>query len=52
MNALKVYLDDFPANLPNIKSVDDVEPANLYELMTAHDPDVLQQVSAGAVRTG
>jgi nucleotide-binding universal stress UspA family protein len=24
------------------------EPANLYELMTAHDPDVLQQVSAGA----
>jgi len=24
------------------------EPANLYELVTAHDPDVLQQVSAGA----
>jgi nucleotide-binding universal stress UspA family protein len=24
------------------------EPANLYELMTAHDPDVLQQVRAGA----
>jgi nucleotide-binding universal stress UspA family protein len=24
------------------------EPANLYELVTAHDPEVLQQVSAGA----
>lgn len=24
------------------------EPANLYELMTAHDPEVLQQVSDGA----
>src|SRR5262245_32620441 len=24
------------------------EPANLYELMTAHDPEVLKQVSAGA----
>ena len=24
------------------------EPANLYELVTAHDPDVLQQVSTGA----
>jgi nucleotide-binding universal stress UspA family protein len=24
------------------------EPANLYELVTAHDPDVLQRVSAGA----
>jgi nucleotide-binding universal stress UspA family protein len=24
------------------------EPANLYELVTAHDPDVLRQVSAGA----
>lgn len=24
------------------------EPANLYELVTAHDPDVLRQVSSGA----
>jgi nucleotide-binding universal stress UspA family protein len=24
------------------------EPANLYELVTAHDPEVLRQVSAGA----
>jgi nucleotide-binding universal stress UspA family protein len=24
------------------------EPANLYELVTAHDPDVLRQVSTGA----
>lgn len=24
------------------------EPANLYEMVTAHDPDVLQQVRAGA----
>jgi len=24
------------------------EPANLYELVTAHDPEVLQNVSAGA----
>ena len=24
------------------------EPANLYEMMTAHDPEVLRQVSSGA----
>jgi len=44
-HALRLVADGLSATfvLANVQ-----EPANLYELVTAHDPEVLQQVSAGA----
>jgi len=44
-HALRLRADGLSAQfvLANVQ-----EPANLYELMTAHDPEVLQQVSEGA----
>lgn len=44
-HALRLVADGLSATfvLANVQ-----EPANLYELVTAHDPEVLRQVSAGA----
>jgi nucleotide-binding universal stress UspA family protein len=44
-HALRLVADGLSATfvLANVQ-----EPANLYELVTAHDPEVLRQVSSGA----
>jgi len=44
-HALRLVTDGLTATfvLANVQ-----EPANLYELVTAHDPEVLRQVSSGA----
>jgi nucleotide-binding universal stress UspA family protein len=44
-HALRLVADGLSATfvLANVQ-----EPANLYELVTAHDPEVLQRVSSGA----